>query len=116
MVDCNSKNLDDVFHALSNSTRRNIVLQLTKRDLTVNELADKYDVTLQAVSKHIQVLVRSGLVTQRRAGRTRRCSFNHETLEDVSKLLQRYRAFWEVRLDSLERYITKRIVREDKKE
>ena len=107
--------MDDVFHALSDSTRRNIVLRLTKKDLTVNELADKYDMTLPAVSKHIHVLVRSGLVTQKRTGRTRRCSFNHETLESVSELIQRYRAFWESRLDSLERYITKKIVREDKK-
>lgn len=115
MVDNRSEQLDGIFHALSNSTRRNIVLELAKNDLTVNELADKYDMSLQGVSKHIHVLVRSGLVTQNRTGRERRCSFNHETLDDVSELLQRYRAFWEARLDSLERYFESKKEREDKK-
>ena len=104
MVDNRSKELDHIFHALSNSTRRQIVLELTKKDLTVNELADKYDMTVQGVSKHIQVLVRSRLVTQKRAGRIKHCSFQYQTLEEVSELLQRYRAFWEARLDSLENY------------
>lgn len=115
MVDNRSEQLDGIFHALSNSTRRNIVLELAKNDLTVNELADKYDMSLQGVSKHIHVLVRSGLVTQNRTGRERCCSFNHETLDDVSELLQRYRAFWEARLDSLERYFENKKEREDKK-
>ena len=115
MVDNRSKQLDDIFQALSNSTRREIVLELTKKDLTVNELADKYDMSVQGVSKHIQVLVRSGLVTQKRAGRLKHCSFKYETLKNVSELLQRYRAFWEARLDSLESYFNKKKEKEDKK-
>ena len=115
MVDNRSEELDNIFHALSNSTRRQIVLELTKKDLTVNELAEKYDMTVQGVSKHIQVLVRSGLVTQEKAGRLKRCRFNYETLDDVSELLQRYRAFWEARLDSLEKYFEKKKIKEDKK-
>lgn len=115
MVDNKSKQMDDIFHALSNSTRRQIVLELTKKDLTVNELADKYEMTVQGVSKHIQVLVRSGLVTQKREGRTKQCSFKHETLQDVSELLHRYRAFWEARLDSLEKYFNKKKDQEHKK-
>ena len=115
MVDYKSKELDDIFHALSNSTRRQIVLELTKKDLTVNELADKYEMTVQGVSKHIQVLVRSGLVTQKRAGRLKHCSFKYETLENVSELIQRYTAFWEARLDSLESYFNKKKQKEDKK-
>lgn len=114
MVDNKSKELDGIFHALSNSTRRQIVLELTKKDLTVNELADKYDMTIQGVSKHIQVLVRSGLVTQKRAGRLKHCSFRYQTLEEISELLERYRAFWEARLDSLENYFKKK-KKEDKK-
>ena len=108
MVDNESKQLDGIFHALSNSTRRQIVLELTKKDLTVNELAEKYDMTVQGVSKHIQVLVRSGLVTQQRAGRQRHCSFKYEAIEDVSELIQRYRAFWEARLDALENYFNRK--------
>lgn len=115
MVDNRSKDLDGIFHALSNSTRRQIVLELTKKDLTVNELAQKYDMTVQGVSKHIQVLVRSGLVTQKRAGRIKLCSFNNDTLENVSELIQRYRAFWEARLESLDKYFSKKKLKEDKK-
>jgi DNA-binding transcriptional ArsR family regulator len=115
MVDNRSEQLDGIFHALSNSTRRNIVLELAKKDLTVNELADKYNMSLQGVSKHIHVLVRSGLVTQNKTGRVRSCSFNHETLDDVSELLQRYRAFWEARLESLEKYFNKKKIKEKKK-
>lgn len=96
--------LDDIFHALSNSTRRNILVNLVEKDLTVNELAEKYDMTLQGVSKHIRVLVKSGLVSQSKRGRTRKCRVNYHQLDRVSDLIQKYRKFWEARLDSLEEY------------
>ncbi len=115
MVDNKSKELDGIFHALSNSTRRQIVLELAKKDLTVNELAEKYDMTVQGVSKHIQVLVRTGLVTQKSEGRLKHCSFNYEMLENVSELIQRYRAFWEARLEALEKYFNKKKIKEDRK-
>lgn len=108
MVEYKNAYMDDVLHALSNSTRRNIVLQLTKKDLTVNELADKYEMSLQAVSKHIQVLVRSGLVVKRKFGRQRLCRVNYKPLETVSDLIQEYRKFWEARMDSLEEYFENR--------
>ncbi len=108
MVDENSGFIDRVFYALSNTTRRNIVLELTKKDLTVNELAKKYDMTLQGVSKHIHVLVRSGLVSQEKQGRTKYCKFNYQHLSKISELLEQYRAFWERRLDALDKYIKTR--------
>lgn len=104
MVEYDNANLDNVLHALSNSTRRNIVLQLTKKDLTVNELAEKYDMSLQAVSKHIQVLVKSGLVVKQKTGRERLCRVSYGPLESVSDMLDEYRRFWETRMDSLEKY------------
>lgn len=104
MVEYENAYMDDVLYALSNSTRRNIVLQLTKKDLTVNELADKYEMSLQAVSKHIQVLVRSGLVVKQKFGRQRLCRVRYKPLEMVSELLEEYRRFWEARMDSLEEY------------
>ena len=104
MVEYDNANLDNVLHALSNSTRRNIVLQLTKKDLTVNELAEKYDMSLQAVSKHIQVLVKSGLVVKQKSGRERLCRVSYRPLESVSDMLDEYRQFWEARMDSLEKY------------
>ena len=108
MVDNNAEFMDRVFYALSNTTRREIILELTKKDLTVNELADKYDMTLQGVSKHIHVLVKSGLVSQEKQGRTKYCKFNYQHLSKVSELLEKYRAFWEKRLDALEKFIEKR--------
>ena len=115
MVDNESRALDEIFHALSNSTRRHIVLELARKDLTVKELADKYDMSVQGVSKHIQVLVRSRLVTQKRTGRLKRCSFNYETLESVSDLIHRYRAFWEARLESLGEYFDKKNIEEGRR-
>lgn len=104
MVDYQTQNMDSILHALANSTRRGIVMQLAKKDLTVNELAEKYDMSLQAVSKHIQVLVRSGLVVQEKEGRTRHCRVNYEPLGKVSDLINEYKRFWEKRLDALEIY------------
>lgn len=108
MVEYENANLDDILHALSNSTRRNIVLQLTKKDLTVNELAEKYDMSLQAVSKHIQVLVKSGLVVKEKSGRERLCRMSYGPLESVSEMLDEFRRFWEARMDSLEKYFENR--------
>ncbi|HML94049.1 MAG TPA: metalloregulator ArsR/SmtB family transcription factor [Thermodesulfobacteriota bacterium] len=108
MVEYKNANLDNVLHALSNSTRRNIVLQLAKEDLTVNELAEKYEMSLQAVSKHIQVLVKSGLVVKRKSGRERLCRVSYGPLESVSDMLDEFRRFWEARMDSLEKYFENR--------
>lgn len=116
MVDYNAELVDRIFYALSNSTRRDIVLELTKKDLTVNELAVKYDMTLQGVSKHIHVLVNSGLVFQERKGRTRYCRFNYKNLGEISELLHQYRAFWERRLDALQQYIEDQRNKEQKKD
>lgn len=79
-------------------------MQLAKKDLTVNELAEKYDMSLQAVSKHIQVLVKSGLVVQKKEGRIKRCRVNYEPLGGVSDLINEYKRFWEKRLDALDKY------------
>jgi len=108
MAEKDEKFMDSVFYALSNKTRRNIILQLTKKDLTVNELAEKYDMTLQGVSKHIHVLMKSGLITQTKEGRTKYCKFNYEHLSKISELIDQYRAFWERRLEALDEYLEKR--------
>ncbi|MGH7848785.1 MAG: ArsR/SmtB family transcription factor [Thermodesulfobacteriota bacterium] len=108
MVDYQTQNMDSILHALANSTRRGIVMQLSKKDLTVNELAEKYDMSLQAVSKHIQVLVKSGLVVQEKEGRIKHCRANIEPLDRVSDLIKEYSRFWGERLDALDKYFEKR--------
>jgi uncharacterized protein YndB with AHSA1/START domain/DNA-binding transcriptional ArsR family regulator len=112
MVDYKIVDFDSIFHALSNTTRRNIILDLAKHDLSVNELAKKHDMTLQAVSKHIHVLLRSGLITQTKEGRIRRCSMNYELLKSVSNLIEEYRKFWKEKLESLEKYLEKANIQE----
>lgn len=113
MVDKNEEFMDKVFYALSNTTRRNILLQLSKGDLTVNEIAEKYDMTLQGVSKHIHVLVSSGLVTQTKKGRTKYCKFNKEHFTTISELLDLYTDFWDKRLDALDEYFENRKNKKD---
>ena len=108
MVKNEEEFIDTVFYALSNTTRRNIMLQLAKKDLTVNELAEKYDMTLQGVSKHIHVLVESRLVIQEKKGRIKYCKFNSEHLNKISELIDQYRAFWDRRLDDLDNFIKER--------
>lgn len=83
-------------------------MQLARKDLTVNELAEKYDMSLQAVSKHIQVLVKSGLVVQEKEGRIKHCRANIEPLGRVSDLIKEYSRFWGERLDALDKYFEKR--------
>ncbi len=79
-------------------------MQLARKDLTVNELAEKYDISLQAVSKHIHVLVKSGLVVQEKEGRIKHCRANMEPLNCVSDLIKEYTRFWGERLDALDKY------------
>src|SRR5438128_11752834 len=73
-VDAAETTLDAVFAALADPVRRAILTQLDGRELLVSEIARRFEISLQAVSKHIQVLVRAGLVQQERTGRVRRCS------------------------------------------
>lgn len=113
MVDSNEQFMDKVFYALSNTTRRSILLQLTKQDLTVNEIAEQYDMTLQGVSKHIHVLVSSGLVTQTKKGRTKYCKFNQEHFTTISELLDRYTDFWNKRMKALDEYFEKKNKKKD---
>lgn len=93
--------LDAVFHALADPTRRSIVLRLTKGDASVSELAGPYEMSLAAVSKHLQVLQQSGLMVQRREGRRRQCSLDARRLRDAYSWLAQYERFWDARLEGL---------------
>lgn len=82
--------LDAVFFALSDPVRRRILERLDGEALLVSELAQPFDISLQAVSRHIQVLVRAGLVTQARSGRINRCSLDAARLAVAATWLNRY--------------------------
>ena len=97
--------LDRLFHALSSSARRAMLRRLTEQDLTVGELAEPFEMTIAAVSKHIEVLAAAGLVDKRHEGRNTLCRLNASSLADAARLLDFYRDFWQQRLDNLERFL-----------
>lgn len=93
--------LDRVFAALSDPVRRAILLRLGAEVLLVSELAAPFDISLQAVSRHIQVLVRAGLVRQERTGRISRCSLDAGPILSAALWLNRYSTYWQQKFDLL---------------
>jgi DNA-binding transcriptional ArsR family regulator len=93
--------LDRVFFALSDPVRRAIMLRLDEAALLVSELAAPFDISLQAVSRHIQVLVRAGLVRQERSGRISRCSLDAGPIMSAALWLNRYSKYWQAQFDLL---------------
>jgi len=94
--------LDRTLMALSDPTRRAILQRLSHGEARVTELAEPFSMSLNAVSKHILVLERAGLVRRRRSGREHRLSFNPEPLEAPASWMERQRSFWSARLDVLD--------------
>ncbi len=97
--------LDLVFGALANSTRRAILARLAEGPATVNELAEPFAMSLPAVSKHIRVLERAGLIVQGRDAQYRPCSIRPEPLRRVSDWAEHYRPIWEGRFDRMADYL-----------
>jgi DNA-binding transcriptional ArsR family regulator len=91
-----------VFGAVADPTRRAILDTLARGEVTVGELAARFPISLNGVSKHIRVLERAGLITRDVRGREHRLTFDARPLEDAAAWMERYRAFWESRLDALE--------------
>jgi len=97
--------LDNVFHALSDSTRRAILARLASGDAVVSELAEPFDMSLPAISKHLNVLEKAGLLLRHKDGRIRRCELVAGPLESAADWIQFYRQFWDSQLDSLADYL-----------
>jgi DNA-binding transcriptional ArsR family regulator len=97
--------LDRVFGALSDRTRRAMVQRLSRASATVSELAEPFDMTLPAVSKHLRVLENAGLVARRVDGRVHHCSLRPEALSDAASFIDHYRVFWETALEALAIYV-----------
>jgi DNA-binding transcriptional ArsR family regulator len=96
--------LDSMFAALASSTRRRILLRLTEGEATVGELAEPFDLALPAISKHLKVLERAGLLVRRRHAQFRPCALNPDALDAVSEWAVQCRQAWEGRLDRLADY------------
>ncbi len=99
--------LDRVFQALSDSTRRSILLQVREKNETVNNIAARFQISLPAVSKHLKVLERAGLISRSKDGQKRLCHAEPELMQDAVAWLEYYQAFWNDRLDSLREFIEK---------
>jgi DNA-binding transcriptional ArsR family regulator len=107
MVNNSEFQLNSVFHALSDSTRRAILARLANGEVQVTELAEPFDMSLPAISKHLGVLEKAGLLHRHKDGRIRRCELVAGPLENAADWVNVYRQFWETRLDSLARYLEK---------
>lgn len=101
-----STRLDETFAALANSTRRAILARLAQGAATVNELAEPFDMTLPAISKHIKVLERAGLVRRGHRAQFRPCAIEASRLHEVSTWADQYRSIWESRFDQMDVYLT----------
>jgi DNA-binding transcriptional ArsR family regulator len=97
--------LSETFAALANSTRRAILARLARGAANVNELAEPFDMTLPAISKHIKVLERAGLVVRGQRAQYRPCSIDAAPLAEVSSWAEQYRSVWEDRFDRMDTYI-----------
>ena len=108
--------LDAVFGALADPTRRAILTRLAHAEATVGELAQPFQISRPAVSKHLRVLERAGLVQRERDGRISRCELDAGPMRDAAQWIERYRRFWEGQLDSLSRYVEGRETTENEEQ
>ena len=97
--------LSDTFNALADPTRRAILARLVLGEASVKELAEPFDMSLQAVSKHLKVLERGGLIARGREAQWRPCRIEPAALKSVDDWLETYRKLWEARLDRLDEYL-----------
>jgi DNA-binding transcriptional ArsR family regulator len=97
--------LSTTFAALADPTRRAILARLLSGERSVSELAEPFDMSMPAVSKHLRVLERAGLISQRKEAQWRRCRIEAGPLREVADWTERYRHIWEERLDRLDTYL-----------
>ena len=95
----------DSFQGIADPTRRDIILLLSKTDLSINKVAERFNISRPAVSKHVKILKECGLVEIRQQGRERYCRLNTEPLKEVFSWLEYFSEFWDERLDSLKTYL-----------
>jgi DNA-binding transcriptional ArsR family regulator len=98
----------DVFQAIADPTRREIIHILAGRSLNLNAVADKFEISRPAISKHIKILYECGLISIRQEGRERFCEARLGKLNEVVNWAEAYRKFWNKKLDSLENYLDER--------
>jgi DNA-binding transcriptional ArsR family regulator len=105
MVQYTPTRLDTSFAALSDATRRGVLDQLARSDASITDLAEKFDMTLTGMKKHVGVLEEAGLVTTKKIGRVRTCKLGPRRLEEETAWLERYRQRWDQRFDELDKVV-----------
>lgn len=95
----------DVFQAIADPTRREILSIIANQSVNVNTVAENFDVSRTAVYKHVKILTECGLVVMKQQGRERFCEGRLEKLNEVSNWIEQYRKFWTIKLDALEDYL-----------
>lgn len=97
----------DVFQAIADPTRRKIIQMVAAESLNLNAIAEHFDISRPAISKHIKILTECGLIVIRQEGRERFCNANLKSLAEVSNWVEQYRIFWTKKLDALENFLEK---------
>ena len=105
MVQCIGPQFDASFAALSDATRRGVLEQLGRADASITDLAEKFDMTLTGMKKHVGVLEQAGFVTTEKVGRVRTCKLGLRRLEEEAAWIERYRQLWDARFDELDKIV-----------
>src|SRR5690349_24810393 len=105
MVQYTQAHYNASFAALSDATRRGVLEQLARADASITELADKFEMTLTGMKKHVGVLEQAGLVTTEKVGRVRTCRLGERRLQAEAAWIERYRQLWDARFDELDNVV-----------
>ena len=106
----------DVFQAIADPTRRAIIQMIAHESLNLNAVAENFDVSRPAISKHIKILTECGLIIIKQQGRERYCEAQLHKLHEVSDWIEQYRVFWTSKLDALEEYLASASIRKSKRQ
>ncbi|TKC10851.1 winged helix-turn-helix transcriptional regulator [Pedobacter polaris] len=96
----------DVFQAIADPTRREIINLLAAKSLNLNAIADNFKMSRPAISQHVKILIECGLIKIKKNGRERFCEVKFQKLKEVSKWVEQYSSFWNNKLDALEIYLS----------
>jgi DNA-binding transcriptional ArsR family regulator len=105
MVNYHENLMDAVFVALADPTRRGMIARLSKGPASIGELGRPYDVSKPAITKHVKILERAGLISRKKDGRIHRCRLNPKPMEEAEEWIEKHRKFWQGSLGKLARYL-----------
>ena len=106
------KHLDDIFAALADPTRRTILIMLLEDDMAVTDVAEPFEMSLAAISKHLGILMRAGLISQEKRGRVKWCKIEPDALRDATIWMQSFGQFEAVNLDAFEKFLVQELEEE----